>query len=533
MKASDLLVKALENEGVEYIFGVPGEENLDLIESLSSSSIKFITTRHEQSAGFIAAIVGRLSGKPGVCLTTLGPGATNAMTSVAYAYLGGMPCLFITGQKPIKESKQAHFQILDIVEMMKPITKSAIQITDANNIPSQIREAFRLAVREKPGPTHIELPEDIAGEEASTEVYRIINVEPPSASEETINKVVKKINSAQRPLVLIASGADRHDIHEAVNSFLQKSGLYFFTTQMGKGVVDENSERCLGTAAMSEGDIVHKAIEEADLIINLGHDLSEKPPFLMSDNGPEVLHINYESAKVNEVYFPQTEVLGCLKTNLLNLTKSIKERANPIDCFQNVKKQIEDEIYSKKFDSTFPLNLGFVVQELNHLLSENSILSLDNGLYKLWFARNFRANWTHHLLLDNALATMGAGLPVAIASKIVYPDKNVIAICGDGGLMMNSQELETAVRLKLDLIVIVLKDDAYGMIKWKQDKDGFEDYALDFGTMDFVTHAESFGATGHRVEKADDLKMILNFCKSKAGVHLIEVPIKYGTELFQ
>ena len=307
MKSSDLFVKALENENVKYIFGIPGEENLDFLNSLKDSNIKLILTRHEQGAGFIAATYGRLTGEPGVCLSTLGPGATNLVTPAAYAQLGAMPMVMITGQKPIKKSKQGKFQIVDIVDMMRPLTKFTHQIVNGNNIPSVIREAFRLAKEERPGAVHIELPEDIATEQVN---YRLLNVHPirrPVADDTAIAKASEMIKNSKMPLLLIGAGANRKRTSKALTEFINKTKIPFFNTQMGKGVVDERHPLFLGTAALSSKDFVHCAIEHADLIINVGHDTIEKPPFFMEEGGTKVIHINFFPAVVDDVYFPRSE----------------------------------------------------------------------------------------------------------------------------------------------------------------------------------------------------------------------------------
>ena len=285
MKTSDLLVACLENEGVEYIFGIPGEENLDFVESLRNSKIKLVLTRHEQAAGFMAATFARLTGRVGVCLSTLGPGATNFVTSAAYALLGGMPVLFLTGQKPIRASKQGRFQIVDIVRMMEPVTQFTHQIVDGNNVPHLVRECFRVALAEKPGPVHLELPEDIAAGEVEREPFAVTTVLPPVASPRAIREAAEMIGAAKRPLLLVASACNRNNSAPTLRDFVDRTGIYFFSTQMGKGAVDERHARCLGTAALSAQDYLHCAIERADLIINVGHDVSEKPPFIMRRGG--------------------------------------------------------------------------------------------------------------------------------------------------------------------------------------------------------------------------------------------------------
>jgi len=530
MKTSDLLVQCLENEGVEYIFGIPGEENLDLLESLRSSKIKLILTRHEQAAGFMAATLGRLTGRVGVCLSTLGPGATNFVTSSAYALLGGMPVLFITGQKPIRASKQGRFQIIDIVRMMEPVTKFSRQIVDGNNVPNLVRECFRKALAEKPGPVHLELPEDIATEEVAREPFPVTMVLPPIASKSAIRKATRMIQSAKSPLLLIASACNRNNSSRALEDFVDRTGIYFLSTQMGKGAVDERNPRCLGTAALSDHDYQHCAIDRADLIINVGHDVSEKPPFIMRAGGQTVIHMSYFRAEMDDVYFPQHEIIGNTANNMHMLAEAIgPSPAWDFSYFERVKADIDKNVFAHKADhSSFPNVPQRIVSDVRKAMPSDGILSLDNGMYKIWFARNYRAHRQNTVLLDNALASMGAGLPAAIAAKLVHPDKKVVAICGDGGFMMNSQEMETAVRLKLDLVVLVLVDNGYGMIKWKQESLNFPVFGLEFGNPDFMQYAMSYGAHGTRIERTGQLVEELENAFTKGGVHLIEVPIDYS-----
>ena len=529
MKASDLFVKALENEDVEYIFGIPGEENLDLLNSLVNSSIKLILTRHEQGAAFMAATYGRLTGKPGVCLSTLGPGATNFVTAAAYAQLGGMPLLMITGQKPIKASKQGRFQIIDVVDMMKPLTKYTRQIVNGNTIPNHIREAFRQATEERPGAVHLELPEDIADEEVLDRVFQKSYVRRPVADEKSLEAALEMMHLARRPLLLIGASANRNTTGEALSSFIDNSGIPFFNTQMGKGVVDERHPLFLGTAALSDYDYLHNAIDYADLIINVGHDVIEKPPFFMAEDGCNVIHINHFSAEVDPVYFPQVEVVGDIASSIQYLADHVKPQEHwKVERFIAYKQDIESHITKYFEDKRHPLLPQRVVNEIRKSMPDDGIVTLDNGVYKIWFARNYKAYEPNTLLLDNALATMGAGLPSAMGAKITYPDKKVVAVCGDGGFMMNSQELETAVRLNLDIVIVILNDSAYGMIKWKQEDMGFSDFGLDFKNPDFVKYAESYGASGYKIGDCDDFTSTLQKCLDTPGVHLIDVPIDYS-----
>lgn len=529
MKASDLFVKALENEGVEYIFAVPGEENLDFLQSLKNSSIRLVVTRHEQGAGFMAATYGRLTGKPGVCLSTLGPGATNLVTPAAYAQLGGMPMLMITGQKPIKKSKQARFQIIDVVDMMRPITKYTKQIVNSNNMTAQIREAFRLAIEEKPGAVHLEFPEDIAQETCEERLYEPVGHIIPKPDETAIEKAVEMIHAAKNPLLLIGAGANRKITCDALRDFVDGTGIYFFNTQMGKGVIDERHEQYLGTAALSSNDFVHAGIDAADLIINVGHDVIEKPPFFMEKGGKKVIHLNFSPAEVDQVYFPQLNVVGDITNAIKQLTARIKKQSHwDFEFYKKVKKEVQEHLGKYFEDERFPMLPQRLVNLLRNKLASEDIITLDNGIYKLWFARNYPCHKPNTLLLDNALASMGAGLPSAMMVNMLYPDRKVVAVCGDGGFMMNSQELETAVRLDLDLTVIILNDHAYGMIKWKQEDMGFDDFGLDYNNPDFVKYAESYGAKGFRPESDKDFQEILEECFTTKGVKLIDLPVDYS-----
>ena len=529
MKASDLFIKALENEGVEYIFGIPGEENLDMLDSLRNSKIELILTRHEQGAGFMAATYGRLTGKPGVCMSTLGPGATNLVTPAAYAQLGAMPMLMITGQKPIKKSKQGRFQIIDVIDMFQSLTKLTKQIVNGHNIPSLVRESFRLAMEERPGAVHLELPEDVAEEEAGDRIFEVVGHRRPDASHKSIMYASKMIEEAKRPLLLIGAGANRKRTSHALTEFVESTGIPFFDTQMGKGVIDERHPLFLGTAALSANDFLHNAIDHADLIINVGHDVIEKPPFFMEEGKQDVIHINFFPAEVDDVYFPQLNVVGDIAHSIHHLT----ELVDPMDTwdfsyFMRVKTEVDSHL-SKYFEDTrFPMLPQRLVHNIRKRLAEDDIVTLDNGVYKIWFARNFACYQPNTLLLDNALATMGAGLPSGMAAKLIYPNKKVVSVCGDGGFMMNSQELETAVRNKLNIIVIILNDSSYGMIKWKQEGIGFESYGLDYKNPDFVKYAESYGAIGHRPTSDEDFNVIFENCLNTSGVHVIDLAVDYS-----
>ena len=528
-KGSDLLVAALANEGVEQIFGVPGEENLDVVESLRTSKIKLILTRHEQAAAFMAATHGRLTGTPGVCISTLGPGALNLSTGAAYAHLGAMPMIMITGQKAIMTAKQARFQIVDVIAAMRPLTKMARQIVSPASIPAIVRDAFRVAMEERPGPVHLELPEDVAGEETEdVPVVPLHPIELPVAPAAALDRAAEMILKAQRPLIMLGAASSRPKLVEPLSNFVRRMRIPFFNTQMGKGSVTGGSNLYVGTAALSSGDHVHRAVDHADLIIAIGHDTVEKPPFLMGPKGPKVIHVACTAANVEQVYFPHAEVIGDVGASLALLADRLEGKLRPDAAFLGLRGEILERIRDRAEEDRFPVTPQRIVHDVRKVMPEDGIVCLDNGMYKIWFARNYRTHVANTLLLDNALATMGAGLPSAMMAAMLYPKRRVLAVCGDGGFMMNSQEMETAIRLGLNLVVLILEDSAYGMIRWKQAVDKFPDWGLTFSNPDFVRYAESYGATGHRVKRTDDLLPTLEAAFKDTGVHLVTVPIDYA-----
>jgi acetolactate synthase-1/2/3 large subunit len=528
-KGSDLLVAALEREGVDRIFGVPGEENLDVVESLRTSSIDLVLTRHEQGAAFMAATHGRLTGRPGVCIATLGPGALNFSTGAAYAHLGAMPMIMITGQKPIMTARQARFQIVDVIASMKPLTKMTRQIVSAASIPTIVREAFRVSMEERPGPVHLELPEDVAGEEVgSVPLIPPHPVDIPVAHPAALDRAAEMILAAKRPLIMLGAAASRPRSASGLANFVLRTRIPFFTTQMGKGTVPGGSNQYMGTAALSERDYVHEAIDQADLIIAIGHDTIEKPPFIMGEGGPQVVHVGYTPANVEQVYFPHAEVVGDVGPSLEILADRLEGKLGNAGALLSLREGILGRIADRATENRFPPTPQRIVHDVRQVIPSDGIVCLDNGMYKIWFARNYRTYVANTLLLDNALATMGAGLPSAMMAKLLYPERRVMAVCGDGGFMMNSQELETAVRLGLDLVVLILDDSAYGMIRWKQAVDRFPDFGLTFGNPDFVKYAESYGAKGSRVNDTEDLIPTLEQAFNTGGVHLVAVPIDYS-----
>jgi acetolactate synthase-1/2/3 large subunit len=388
---------------------------------------------------------------------------------------------------------------------------------------------MRLAQEEKPGAVHLELPEDIAAEETDEALLTESFARRPIAEEKAVLAAVERIQNAKHPLLIVGAGANRKRTCNMLRTFVDRFGIPCVTTQMGKGVIDERGPLFLGNAALSAGDFVHRAIEAADLIINVGHDVVEKPPFFMTPGGVEVIHVNFLSAAVDPVYFPQIEVVGDIANSIWQINERLQKQSHwDFSRFMEVREAGKSHLLEGADDDRFPIYPQRLVADVRQATEGKGIIALDNGVYKIWFARNYEAHAPNSVLLDNALATMGAGLPSAIAAKIVHPDRMVTAICGDGGFMMNSQEVETSVRLGLHLVVLILRDNAYGMIKWKQANMGLKDFGLDYGNPDFVKYAESYGAQGHRVTSADDLLRTLKQCHAEPNVHIVEVPIDYS-----
>ncbi len=533
MKASDIFVKTLENHWVKTIYWVPGEENLDFVESLRDSSIELIITRNEQTAVFMAATEGRLTGKIGVALATLWPGATNMVTWVAYAQLGGMPIMVITGQKPIKKSKQGLFQVIDTVGMMKPITKYAQTVVSGYRIPYMVNSAIKIAEEEKPGAVHIELPEDIAAEEVDFKESDIVGIpysRRPEIDEKMRKLFIEKLESAKRPVLLIGSGANRKRITKYLTKFIEKYSFPYFTSQMGKWVVEGKSEYNLWTAALTENDYIHKAVELSDLIIAVGYDSVEKPTQVIANGQTEVVHVNFTPSSMDSVYSPSLEVVWDIWNTFWRLAEDTIDSSNWD--FSEIYKKREESIIAIRenakleegFDYMMPRKLS---SDLRESLADDDILSLDNGLYKVWIARNYPARKPNTLLLDNALATMWAGYSAAIIAKRLNPDKKVVCVTGDGWLVMNLWDLETIVRLGLDIVIVVLNNSNYWMIKWKQAWAGFDDFGLDFGNPNFVQLAESFGWTGLKIEHKKDFKPCLDKALNTKWLVIIDLLFEY------
>lgn len=527
MKASDLFLKQLEEERVEYIFGLPGEESLDMLESIRNSSIQLVVTRHEQSAAFMAATYGRLKGRAGVCFSTLGPGATNLVTGVAHAQLIGAPVVSISGQKAIKENWQARFQLIDVVNLMKPITKKSVSILDPGTIPTILRDAFKLAESERPGVVHVEFPEDVASEKTDAKIQKRSEIRRPAPDHKAIDEAVGLIKNAKNPLAIISSGANRKLVTKDLLGFIEKTGIYVVHTQMGKGVISDDCEYSLFAESIHRRDYVNRCIDEADLIITVGYNIVEYPPFLWNYNlDKKILNIDFVQSEPDKYFNPEVEVTGDISHSLRRITEKIDKRRD-FPFFKRARDIIEST-FVEDFEKKYPLLPQEIVKSVRAVMAMDDIITLDNGIYKLWFCKLYKTFLPNTFILDNALASMGVGLPSGMVAKLLHPDKKVLAVCGDGGFMMNSQELETALRQNLALVVLILNDNAYGFIKWKQQDMGYPDFALDYSNPDFVKYAESFGAKGLKVKDGDDLSEVLMKAFSLNTVVVVECPIDYS-----
>ncbi len=533
MNASEQIVEALEQHGVKYVFGIPGEENLPFMEALRTSSVEFVLTRHEQAAGFMAAAYGKLTGTPGVCMATLGAGATNLTTPLAHALLGGAPMIAITGQKPIRDNLQGRYQILNVTGMMTPITKWSHTIESGSSVPSVIQESFRLSREHRQGPVHLELPLDVSEDEASHPLLPVQEPETPVASDTSISGAAEIVRTAQRPVLLIGTHANRTDVSAALRSLSGATGIPFVSTMLGKGVIDERSPLYLGTATRPGMDYVGGVLGSADVILAVGHDVMESPPFVMQPGQDRtVIHINYMGAIADTIYFPQHQVTGDIAENVRRLTSEL-EGGTKVDVtpFKEIAAKYAESVPRHASDTGFPLKPQYIAAQIRDHLAPGDIVTLDNGIHKMWMTRNYPTHEPLTNLGDGTLGSMGMALPYAMTASLLNPERKIVAVIGDGGFEMSSQELETAVRLGLNLTVVIFNDHSLGMIKAKQMRDGVEPYGVDFSNPDFVKLADSYGATGHRPLTALDFGSMLATATKSGGVHVIDAPINFGENI--
>lgn len=529
MNAADLLVRALANEGVEYVFGIPGDENLHFMEALrKQEKIRFVLTRHEQAAGFMAAAYGRLTGKLAVAMSTLGAGATNLTTAVAHAHLAAMPMMIVTGQKSVRDNRQGRYQLVDVVDVMRPITKYAASVPSGQMLPAMVREAMMRALEGRQGPVHLELPDDVMLDEQLGPMVPCRHGDTPVPSAGSIAQAAQLLRKAQRPLIMVGGGtrANRPEVSRALRAFVAKTGIPFVATMMGKGVAEERGPLYLGTSIMP-ADYSGCAVQAADLILNVGHDVMEKPSFVMKPGGEQtVIHLNPFPAHGDTVYFPQHQVVGDMAAGLDALTAAVESSPQwDLEPLLAAGRAMQTSVARGADDASAPAKPQYVVATLRAFMGDEDILSLDNGVHMMWMTRNYPAYQPNTTLIDHALGSMGISLPAAIAAKLVHPERKVVVVTGDGGFMMNSQELETAVRLGLDLVVVVFDDNGLGMIRMKQGADGYPRFGVDFGNPDLTLYARSFGAQGHRLDDPATLPALLERAAAEGGVHVIDVPI--------
>jgi len=531
MNAAALFVKCLEAEGVKYIFGVPGEENARLLMALEDSPIQFILTRHEQGAAFMAEIYGKLTGKAGVCLGTLGPGATNLVTGVAESNMDRAPLVCITSQADSRRQHKESHQAMDVVGMFKPVTKWATPVINPDNIPEVIRKAFRQAQREKPGACHIELADDIAAMPAGAKPVPAPYVRRPVPDDKIINQAWAEIKRAERPVIVAGNGAIRTRASRQLRQFVEAIGIGVVSTFMGKGCISRHDPRYLFTIGVEARNMAGCAVCRADLVITLGYDLVEYPPRLWNENGDrKIIHIDFLPAESDYSYQPAVEVVGDLAHTLWALNQRLW--AEPIhfnvEDYQTIRREMLESFAEHKDDDTEELiRPQKVMWDVREAMGPTDILLCDVGAHKMWVARNYHCDEPNTCLIPNGFCSMGSALPGAIAAKMVHADRRVLAIAGDGGFLMNVQDLETAKRLGANIVCMIWQDNDYGLISWKQRAQFGRNTDCSFGNPDFVKLAESFDCKGIRVERSRDLAPALEEAFSADRPCLIVVPIDY------
>ncbi|NJN38308.1 MAG: acetolactate synthase large subunit, partial [Acaryochloridaceae cyanobacterium CSU_3_4] len=532
MNTAELLIQCLENEGVEYIFGLPGEENLQVLQALRHSSIQFITTRHEQGAAFMADVYGRLTGRAGVCLSTLGPGATNLMTGVADANLDGAPLVAITGQVGTDRMHIESHQYLDLVAMFNPVTKWNAQIVRPSNTPEIVRRAFKLAQTEKPGAVHIDLPENIAAMSATGHPLKQDNLKRSFASPHNLEQAAEAISQAVNPLILVGNGAIRANASEALTQFATELNIPVANTFMGKGVIRYTHPLALWTVGLQQRDYISCGFDRTDLVIAVGYDLIEFSPKKWNPEGAiPIVHVGAEPAEIDSSYIPITEVVGDLSDSLHELLRRADRSGKPDPYGVSLRPQIRADYEQYAQDDHFPLRPQKLIYDLRHILESEDIIISDVGAHKMWIARHYHCDRPNTCLISNGFAAMGIAIPGALAAKLIYPDRHVLAVTGDGGFMINMQELETALRLGVAFTTIIFNDGGYGLIEWKQQQYYGDTAFVKFGNPDFVRLAESMGLKGYRIDSSADFIPTLKTALAQDVPSIVDCPIDYKENL--
>lgn len=527
---ADLLVECLIEEGVEYIFGIPGEENLALMNAIYDSSIKFITVRHEQGAAFIADVYGRLTGKAGVCLSTLGPGATNLITGVADAYSDGAPLVAITGQVGTERMHITSHQFLDLTKMFEPITKRTKMVVRPDTIGEIVRLAFKYAENEKPGATHIDLPVNIAKMPVPEHEKPLKKKIAPKeyAELDTVQDAAGLIFQAKNPVILAGSGVVRGHAAQALTEFAMKLKIPAINTMMAKGVIPLDNKYSMWTVGIPQKDYQNKILEEADLVIAVGYDIVEYAPAKWNPEGKvQIIHVDMRPAHINKLYQPEVEVVGDISDSLLQIGRRTARHQEPEKALE-IKARMVAEHESYAGDASFPMKPQRILQDVRKVMGKDDIVISDVGAHKMWIARHYQCYEPNTCIISNGFATMGISVPGAIGARLVYPDKKILAICGDGGFMMNCQEFETALRAKTPFVTLIFNDSSYGLIKWKQMDQYHKNCYVDFTNPDFVKFAESMGAIGYRIEKAEDLVPTLEKAFQQKVPVIIDCPVDYS-----
>ena len=532
MKASDLFVKCLEEEGIEYIFGVPGEENADFVMSLSKSrKIKFILTRHEQGAAFMAEAYGRITGNPAGCLGTLGPGATNLLTGVGNGNMDLAPMLVLAGQGSSKRLHKESHQIMDAVSMFRPVTKWAETIRHQDNIPEMVRKAIRLARSEKPGACFLELCEDIAGQETNAKPLSVRRYPRPIPETESIEKAVEMIQAAKRPVIIAGNGIIRMNSSIRLRAFAEHTGIGVISTFMAKGCVDVDKDYCLYTIGLGRKDLVACAVDSADLVITLGYDLVEYHPHLWNPKGNKtILHLDSTPAEIDSCYHPELELVGDIGHALNAISDRLKNSSFQFDLKQQqaVRRDMTADMEVHKDDDTRgSIRPQKVLWDVRQMMPEDGLVLSDVGAHKMWVARHYHCHEPNTCLIPNGFCSMGFALPGAIAASMIDPDRKVLAICGDGGFLMNVQEMETARRYNCNMTVMVWEDKGYGLIAWKQEDHFGSHTPLAFNNPDWLQLASSFGWNGYKVDNSQDLQATLRKALDEKGPSLVVIPIDY------
>lgn len=530
MKAAELFIKCLENENVEYIFGIPGEENLDLMDALLDSPIQFILTRHEQGAAFMADVYGRLTGQAGVCFSTLGPGATNLVTGVADANMDRAPVVAIAGQAGTSRLHKESHQVLDLVNLFKPITKYSTQILNPDIIPEVVRKAFKVAESEKPGCCFIDFPENLAPLEVGKPPLKRQSPMPPEPNMQKVHQAAEIISEARYPIIIAGNGVIRSRASQALKEFATKLNIPVATTFMAKGALPCDHELSLGTIGLQAHDYISCGIDRADVVICVGYDIVEYHPYLWNHHPDcKIIHIDSQAAEVDEHYIVEAGLIGDIGRSLEQIA-AISHR-HPDSPYRSLKTHIDRCFEAAESDQSYPLKPQTILKALRQVLAREDIVISDVGAHKMWVARMYRTLAPNTCIISNGFASMGIALPGAIAAKLAKPDQVSVALTGDAGFLMNMQEIETAVRMQIPLIVLIWNDGEYGLIKWKQQNQFGRESHIRFGNPDFVKLAEAFGAKGYKIEAADQLLPTLKQAIADNCVVLIDCPVDYSENL--